>query len=217
MTLDWLNFGYDIAGSQVNAATSNAYQRALMGYQYDLNQRSLRESPSNARKGLESAGYNPILAVSNGSVFSGGSVGLGSVNVSDSHMGTNASQVKIARDAQRSQAELNLTQENVNNATQLLTNAKLNTEYVTQQNIESQTALNNINAQLGQKDLAWKDRLYLNQIKTNIINAQANQANSIANITNAKASMVNATQGSPWKTGVDLGKKVVKKFTGFDL
>lgn len=40
------------------------YARALQQQQYDLNQRSLRESSGNLRKGLSSAGYNPMLAVS---------------------------------------------------------------------------------------------------------------------------------------------------------
>ena len=204
----------DFVSTQTNAYTSNLYNRGLMDYQNRLNKDYSTWNYTNAaslqRAGLVKAGYNPILAVNNGSTFSGGSAGLGSVNVSDSNRASNAYRVNLERKqvdiqgkAQDSQANLNLSAENVNNSQQLLNNAKLNTEYVTQQNIEAQTALTNINTQLGQKDLSWKDRLYLNQVKTNLINAQANRANSIANITNAKSAMINATQGNPWKYGAD--------------
>ena len=207
---NWYNFGYDIAGSQINAYTSYAYDKSLMDYRNELakdySSWNYTNAPQLQRSGLEKAGYNPILAVNNGSTYSGGTGGLSSVTASDSHLGTNAAQIRIAKEqnainsrAQGSQANLNLSQENVNNSQQLLNNAKLNTEVVTQQNIESQTALNNINTQLGQKDLSWKDRLNLNLVKTNLINAQANQASSIASqinarsgVTNAKASMINA-------------------------
>lgn len=150
-TYTWLNFGYDIAGAQLNAATSYAYNRNLMSYQNDLNKDFNQWNYTNAaslqRAGLEKAGYNPILALGGSPTYSGGSVGGSSVNVSDSQLGSNNARVTSERrslgiqdKAQKSQAYLNNSQENVNNSQQLLNNTKLNTEYETQKNIEMNTA-----------------------------------------------------------------------------
>ena len=52
------------------------YQRLLNQQAYDLTQQGYREGPMNQRIGYESAGINPILAMSNGASFgsfSGGS------------------------------------------------------------------------------------------------------------------------------------------------
>lgn len=49
-------------GSQSRAYN---YARALQQQQYDLTQQGYRESPKNQRFGLESAGYNPMLALGN--------------------------------------------------------------------------------------------------------------------------------------------------------
>ncbi len=57
-------------GSGATGLLSTAFQsmmnRKQMKYQYELNQRSLRESPTAQKEGLISAGYNPMLAVTNG-------------------------------------------------------------------------------------------------------------------------------------------------------
>lgn len=67
----------NIFGNAKSQKRAMAIQAALMNLQYQYNQRALREQYSNARQGLESAGYNPILAATQG-VNSNG-VGLGSV------------------------------------------------------------------------------------------------------------------------------------------
>lgn len=54
-----------------NAASARAqkrayqYARQLQQQQYDLSQQGYRETPSNQRVGMESAGYNPMLALGN--------------------------------------------------------------------------------------------------------------------------------------------------------
>ena len=59
-------------GSLFSNATSKGaqarafnYARQLQQHQYDLVQRGFLESPGNQRKGMESAGYNPMLALGN--------------------------------------------------------------------------------------------------------------------------------------------------------
>ena len=50
----------------LSSALQGMFNRRQMKYQYELNQRSLRESPTSQKEGLISAGYNPMLAVTNG-------------------------------------------------------------------------------------------------------------------------------------------------------
>lgn len=58
--------GAGALGGLLSSAYQFRHQRKLMDSQYDLNQLSLRESPSAYREGLEAAGYNPLLAINNG-------------------------------------------------------------------------------------------------------------------------------------------------------
>lgn len=59
-------------GSLFSNATSKGaqaraynYARGLQQHQYDLTQRGFLETPGNQRRGMESAGYNPMLALGN--------------------------------------------------------------------------------------------------------------------------------------------------------
>lgn len=56
-----------ISYAQSKKAQKRAYQYALalQQQQYNLTQQGYREGPSNQRKGLEDAGYNPMLALGN--------------------------------------------------------------------------------------------------------------------------------------------------------
>lgn len=71
-----------IGSSFISAATSKGaqarafnYAKQLQQHQYDLTQKGYLEGPKNQRQGLESAGYNPMLAL--GNVGSGVSVSGG--------------------------------------------------------------------------------------------------------------------------------------------
>ena len=61
-----LSAGSGALGGLATSALQYKFNRNLMKYQYELNQRSLQDSPSSFRDGLESAGYNPMLAVTQG-------------------------------------------------------------------------------------------------------------------------------------------------------
>lgn len=74
-------------GGSASSLLGSAFQyfgnRRLMRYAYDLNQRSLKNSPSSLREGLVAAGYNPLLAlggVSNAPTVSGTSIGSPSID-----------------------------------------------------------------------------------------------------------------------------------------
>lgn len=69
---------FGIGNSALSAGLNYASSKKLMKYQYGLNQKALRESPLNARRGLTNAGYNPLLALPSGSQgFSASSSGVG--------------------------------------------------------------------------------------------------------------------------------------------
>lgn len=52
----------NLGSSAINAGIQYNTSRSLAKYNYELGQRSLQESPSSFKKGLEAAGINPILA-----------------------------------------------------------------------------------------------------------------------------------------------------------
>lgn len=61
-----ISSGLDVLGSAASSAMSAHYNREAMRYQQRLNLETLEQSPSRMRKGLEDAGYNPLLAVDGG-------------------------------------------------------------------------------------------------------------------------------------------------------
>lgn len=74
-------FGYGLINNAISYSQSRSAQRRAFNYakqlqqqQYDLMQQGYRESSSNIRQGLESAGFNPMLAVNGGNA-------VGSANV----------------------------------------------------------------------------------------------------------------------------------------
>lgn len=58
-------------GGVASSALGQYYNKKNMAAQFDYKMRELRESPTNFRKGLEAAGYNPLLALPS-SISSGG-------------------------------------------------------------------------------------------------------------------------------------------------
>lgn len=205
--------------NSVNARNSAemqfAYQKQLAQLQYDLNQRSLRESPTNARKGYELAGINPILPYT-GNAGQSPTVGLGSSALSSvspvdfAGAITNGYQTfKLNRLQTQSNIALQGSQSNLNNAQA--------------QTQVSQQQLNNAQAQLtlAQKQGQIIQNLHLpkllksqillnnNMAQAQLINANANMIGSNANVTNARANMISATSGNLVKTGTTVGKNIV--------
>lgn len=58
-----------MVSSAISSRRAYKYAKKLQQHQYNLNQQSLRESPTNARLGYTQAGYNPLMAL--GSNMSG--------------------------------------------------------------------------------------------------------------------------------------------------
>lgn len=111
------NFGLNQLSGSINSSRAWKYAKKQMALEYKYQQRSLLESPKNARQGYVNAGYNPLLAI-------GAQTGSGvnaSMPISDSDQGTEA--VNSAIDAQRlrnenklrkSQVDLNDSQKDLN-------------------------------------------------------------------------------------------------------
>lgn len=108
---NWFSVASGLLGlgsSALNNAMSYGAASSLMNRQYDLNQRGLVDSPANARQGLEKAGYNPLLAVSNGVSMSPGT-GLGqAANPDVNNSVTNAYRLfNLEKDKIKSDIEVN--------------------------------------------------------------------------------------------------------------
>lgn len=169
------SIGFSALGSMMNYN----YSKRLQENQYSLNIKGLKESPTAQRQGLEIAGYNPILAV-NSSGMSNATAGAGA-SVSDNGLGSNYASISNARRLQK-QEQSKLTADTKNaiagansqNASASLAQEQAKTEQYRQKEMESQTFLNNVNTELARKDLSWRDKQYLMQIKTGYLNAQAN-------------------------------------------
>lgn len=171
------------------------YQRALqeqaaqLNYNYQLD--SARNLPGAQRQGLESAGYNPLLALGNFNATNGytsaGSAGIATdPNIDMSGDAVNAYKVgKLERDMNKKQQEQidSIIKNNDANTANAYEQAK--TEEMKRQHYQSQIDLNSIQQQLGRKDLNWRDRLYLKDIETAYTNAAANRLGAQAAMSNA--------------------------------
>lgn len=140
------------------------YQRLLNQQAYDLTQQGYRESPLNQRIGYESAGINPIFAMSNGASFgsySGGSAGMahGSSSSDIGNMITNAYKA-FQLERNKTNAEIlgiNAGIKNTNADTALKAEQAM-TERARQTQIDVQNAKTRLETDLTRKDLDYYDR-----------------------------------------------------------
>lgn len=198
-----LNFGSNLVSAQVQYEN----QRKLNQQAYDLTQRGYRESPANQRAGLEAAGYNPILAASNGvsyGSFSGGSASMASnPGSSIDESITNAYRAfKLEREKNKADIQNLVSASNSNNAQANLANEQALTESYRRAQIDFQNAMYDVLTHLHQKDLDYYERkMYYDQyeqfqraenyrIKNTLENYRAisDRINAQANATNAKGS-----------------------------
>lgn len=147
------SLGLDMLGGGANAATQFGTAKALSKYNYELGQKSLRNSPSSYKEGLERAGINPILASNSpiGSTQGSSGVNPGMDLADAATKGYNAS---TARQAAQSQIKLNESQSN-----SLTSNAKANL-------MQAQAALKN--AETNEKGLTLG---YTNTVVNGLNNA----------------------------------------------
>lgn len=194
-----------VSGAWNASSNKRAYhfQRDLMELQAELNYNyskqynewaarwNMQNAPTLTRQGLESAGYNPLLAINGGAGLGSGLFNATSLTSGGSAPQANSLNVDLAGDLANAysvlvnQRKLANAQVDNLNATTDNTRAKTVSEGYNQDLIRSQIALNQINHALSSKDLAWKDRMYIMHEKTGYIHALANQLGSQAQAMNA--------------------------------
>ena len=213
-------FGHTSAKQQqsyntANMASQNKYNTQEMKYDNDLNKdlakynqeltfQNLQYSPTALRQGMEYAGFNPILAYSNGNFTNatspGSSPALGSSlpNSPNPDYGsavTNAVQFALHARQQRNQDNLTNAQVANINADSELKDMMASSESVkqmlglTQQELMwSQTEINRLDQEYKRKQISWYDyQQQREDIKTDIehYKAQAARVSALAAMQNA--------------------------------
>ena len=186
-----------LSGSN-SAERSLADSIALQDHQYKLNRKTRQTAFQDTRKSLESAGYNPLLAV--GQQAQGGTFGAGlqqtdprtenlqnvlqSANIASQTRLNSAQAYNQFKQGQLTTAQANnlISQSKLNSAQQSLTNLQSNAQAITNlhlpQTLKSQIKLNN------------------NLAQAQMINATSNQVSSQAQMMNAVSNRITANTNS---------------------
>ena len=154
--------GSSLATSGIGLIAANASSRRQYKYQsklqaqaarlnYDYSLKSAENMPSSTRKGLESAGYNPMLAVQNATSGSNSSwTSSGQASAPDYLAG-----LSNAFELQRVKNETAQTDSNIK-----LQSEQSKTEQSKRQNLEFQNAMLDVEKHLKQKDLDTYDQRF---------------------------------------------------------
>lgn len=161
------------------------YSRKLQEHQYDLNQRSLLESPSNSRKGYVDAGYNPLLALGNNM---SGMTPSATMTPTENNLASDvASGVNSA--VAMKQADAQIRNVNANSALQA---EQAMTEQSKRTNYEFQNAMLDVQKHLADKDLSTYDRRFYSNLYEQFQRAENFRANSAVSRMNAQTNIMNS-------------------------
>lgn len=200
------------------------YASKLQQQQYNLQMQGLREGYTNARQGLESAGYNPILAATGGSIMpsiSSGSAGAPNVNVDNPVSGAVNAYRAFKLEKEQTQANI----ENMHSQTSVNNAHVFNIQQDTL-NKEAQRGIINLDKQIREyesemkkfdrdsqeyrfynemSELASRTKLNLEQAKfteynaiSNRISSNAQQLNSQTNADTNAGNVANAKELEQW-------------------
>ena len=155
------------------------YAKALQQQQYQLQQQGYREGPTNARQGLESAGYNPILALTNGSNFAGSvaggtPVGTNQPDIPDlgKSMANAYQTFKLNKQSVNNQSLTSIATADQANAQAALFKEQAITEQAKRTQMDFQNAMYDVEKHLKQKELDWADRKFYSEIYDNMQRAE---------------------------------------------
>lgn len=208
-------FVYGLIGSSIGYARSKSMQRRAYEYarelqqqQYDLQQKGYLEGPTNARQGLVDAGYNPILALNQGSSFAGsvsGGTPVGAPSYGDDlgyggNSASNAYQTfKLNKQSVNNQTLTSLATVEQSNAQAELAKEQAITEQAKRTQMDFQNAMYDVEKHLKQKELDWADRKFYSEIYDNMQRAENYGAmasiaryNAITERQNAETNAMNA-------------------------
>lgn len=171
------------AGAAVSAAQNYKYSKKLQEHQYNLNRKALREQYANTRYSLESAGYNPLLAV--GSSAQGFSAGASASGGDLSSLGSDM--VNSAIQAKQSKAQIDNTYAN-----SALVREQAETEKAKRTQMEFQNAMTDVETHLKRKDLSNYDKRFYSEMYELMQRAENYKATSAINAMNAETNRINA-------------------------
>lgn len=191
-------FGRAKDNASALASQQYRYQTLLNQQAYDLTQQGYRESPLNQRIGYESAGINPIFAMSNGASFgsySGGSAGMphGSSSSDIGNMITNAYKA-FQLERNKTNAEIlgiNAGIKNINADTALKAEQTM-TERSKQIQMDFQNAMMDVQTHLSRKDLDTYDRRFYSNLYEQFQRAENFRANASLAEYNAETARMSA-------------------------
>lgn len=200
-------------GNLVGQGISYSQQRKLNKQQYDLQIRGLKESPNAMRKGLESAGYNPILALGNTNAYAKGGVGG---SPTPSTLGSEAVNAYQQNKAVNANVEATNAETNLKNEQAL-------TEQAKREQMRFQNAMTDVETHLKQKDLSSYERRLYTQLYEQMQNAENLRAmaslqgyNAQTQRISANAQKLQAETSSKW-TPVGIGAGVAAGIGGYVL
>lgn len=196
------------------------YQRLLNEQQYELQQQGLREQYTNARQGLETAGYNPILAATNG--VSGMSVGNGSVSAPSTHLDDMGDNITNALQT-RSNIKLQDAQTGATNAQEELVNQQALTEQSKRTNLQFDNAMKDALKHKYDKETSWIDREKNAKIYKDMQDAELARASASVRAYEAEtgritanAHQLNSQTTATW-TPYKIGSGVASGILGYGL
>lgn len=173
------------ASSARSAKRAYKYSRLLQQHQYDLNQQSLRESPTNSRLGYTDAGYNPLMTL--GSNMSGMTPSA-TMSPTENNLGSDViNGLNSAISAIQSKSQIDNT-----NASTKLVNEQAETEKAKRIQMDFQNAMTDVETHLKQKDLSSYDRRFYQEIYESMQRAENYKANSAVSRMNAETERINA-------------------------
>lgn len=192
--------------------------QASLNYKYWKKQQS--NQPSLARAGLEKAGYNPMLALSNVGAGAGSSnwSALANPTTPDlSGIGNNVVSNALAVKQQSNQDKITKSQVGLNNANSVLSQNRALTETYTQLEKMAHTDLMKADKVLRDKQStyqekvnAWYDKRVTAELERMQIQNKVDLMNAFSGQVQANASMVNANANSQdVRNRYDLGKNTV--------
>lgn len=185
------SFAGNMISSAVNSSRAWKYTQRAMALQDKYNRAYTRDQYGLMRQGLESAGYNPLLALgssASSAIYSGSGIN------SDSDSGSQAVQSSIQAMQLRNENKLanaNVKQYEANSA---LANEQAKTEQAKRVQMDFQNSMYDVQKHLAQKDLSWYDRksyATLYNMFQQAENYRASSAIGAMNAETARQNMIN--------------------------
>lgn len=192
------SFAMNQVSSAINSKRSWKYAQKAMRLQDELNRKFTHDQYSINRSGLVDAGYNPLLALPNGSQ---GAIYNPSTINSDSDNGSQAIQSAMSALQMKNETKLANSQVQNQEANSALAREQAETEKSKRVQMEFQNSMLDVQKHLAQKDLDWYDRKAYTNLYNMFQQAENYKASSAIGAMNAE------TQRQNMINNYNLGKE----------